>query len=306
MIKRMLFVLLSVLFFLPASVIAGGTGECATKYPIVFAHGFAVQEGMLGILDYFYGVEGAVIARGGETFTTTVNSMDSTENKAKLFAKQVREYVEANGLEKVNIIGHSHGGVYPRYAISLLGLDDVVASFTTIDAPHRGSSGPDMVLEMCRAADWVLGSDPKTVETIVGNTITKIYGNFLGDDNPHALENCYAMTTDYMVNEFNPKVVDNPNIYYQSYAGIIKFISPSNSWATVLWPAIGLREGANDGCVSVWSAKWGNYRGRVTGAWWSNGVDHMRIIGHPFGVTPGFDAPAFYVDIVKDLKQRGY
>jgi triacylglycerol lipase len=41
-------------------------------------------------------------------------------------------------------------------------------------------------------------------------------------------------------------------------------------------------------------------------AWWSPGCDHLNIIGHLFGVTPGFNAPDFYVDLVADLKNQGF
>jgi len=29
-------------------------------------------------------------------------------------------------------------------------------------------------------------------------------------------------------------------------------------------------------------------------------------VGHLFGLTPGFDAPAYYVNIAADLKSKGY
>lgn len=288
----------------PGMVLAGES--CKTLYPVVFAHGFAAKEGMLGFMDYFYGVEEAVAGEGAAYLTTRVNAMDTIEGKAKAFQAQVEDFMLLTGAKKVNIIGHSHGGVYPRYAITMLGMADKVASLTTIDSVHRGSSGPDIVLEMCAAANGITGADPGTTENIVGTVLDTVYANILGDENPHSERNCIEMSTDYMENTFNPVVKDMPGIYYQSYAGVIRFISPSNAWAAVLWPAIGLREGANDGCVSAYSAKWGNYRGKLKGAWWGNGVDHIKVIGQPFGVTPGFDAPSFYVGVVQDLKKRGF
>ncbi len=305
MFRKVIIALLLIFLALPVSSSAMGSfsaqkednsKKCKTIYPVVFAHGFAAKEGMLGFLDYFYKVEEAIVAEGGITFTPTINAMDNVENKAKDFKKQVEDFMLLTNSKKVNIIGHSHGGIYTRYAITMLGMEDVVASHTSIDAPQRGSSGPDMVLEMF----------PGASANIVGDIVDVIYGNILGDNNPNSEDNCREMTTDYMQNEFNPVVVDSPKVYYQSYAGVIKYISPSNSWATILWPAIGLREGANDGAVSEFSANWGNYRGRLTGAWWSNGVDHIKVVGQPFGITPGFDAPEFYTDVVRELVTTGY
>lgn len=40
------------------------------------------------------------------------------------------------------------------------------------------------------------------------------------------------------------------------------------------------------------------------GAWYSAGVDHYNIVGHPFGVTPGFNRNQFYLDLVAELKEK--
>ncbi|MCP4138240.1 MAG: alpha/beta hydrolase [bacterium] len=301
------FILSLLVLFIQTSLFAGGSkneDKCDTKYPVVLAHGFAANEGMFGFLDYFYGIEEALEDEGASVYTTTVNCMDSTANKGVEFRRQVLEILAITNKSKVNIIGHSHGGVYARYAITNLtnkndesNFGDHVASLSTLDAPHQGSSGPDIVVELCGG---------ETGEKILGSVVDFIYGNIVGDNNPNGTQNCYDMQTEYMQKIFNPATPDVPGVYYQSWAGKIKYISVSNAWAAVLWAAIGLREGANDGCVSVYSSKWGNYRGEVTGSWWSNGVDHIRIINQPFGITPGFDAKGFYVDIVDGLKDMGY
>jgi len=304
--KKLVFI--TILLCLSTSLFAGSRAKqfkCDTRYPIVLAHGFAANPGMLGIIDYWYDVEEKLRAEGATVYTTKVNSMDSTVNKAIEFRKQVLQILIISGAEKVNIIGHSHGGIYARYAISNLGLGgdsdlnikSKVATLTSVDSPHRGSSGPDIVVELCNGPAG---------EKILGDVLDLIYGNLLGDSNPNSAQNCYDMQTDYMKNIFNKETLDVPEVYYQSWTGRIKYISVSNIWAALLWPAIAMREGANDGAVSVYSAKWGNFRGVLTGAWWSNGVDHIKVIGQPFGITPGFDAPGFYVDVVKDLKKRNY
>jgi hypothetical protein len=64
-------------------------------------------------------------------------------------------------------------------------------------------------------------------------------------------------------------------------------------------------EGKNDGLVSVASAKWGNYHGKITGASWI-GVNHLAAVDMMWGITPGFNAPHHFVDIVFDLKNKGF
>ncbi|MDA3894578.1 MAG: hypothetical protein PF482_00370 [Desulfobacteraceae bacterium] len=99
--------------------------------------------------------------------------------------------------------------------------------------------------------------------------------------------------------------LDVPGVHYQSWAAKIK-VAPNVIALAPTWIALLATEGPNDGLVSVNSAKWGNFRGVEDAAWWSPGCDHYNIVDQVFGITPGFDAPDFYVDIVEDLKNRGY
>ena len=108
-----------------------------------------------------------------------------------------------------------------------------------------------------------------------------------------------------MTKVFNPNTPNMPGVYYQSWTGKLKSVTGEMMLAPV-WLLIKAIEGDNDGLVPVESAKWGNFRGVLTGAWWSGGVSHWNIIGHIFGVTPGFDAPDFYVDIAAELKEWGF
>jgi triacylglycerol lipase len=115
-----------------------------------------------------------------------------------------------------------------------------------------------------------------------------------------------SLSTNYMVKSFNPNVLNVPGIYYQSYAGRIKTVTPTAIVSTPLNLFISSVDGPNDCMVSVNSAKWGTFRGELTGAWWCGGLDHFMEIGHLFGITPGFSAPDFYVGVAKDLQKRGY
>jgi triacylglycerol lipase len=108
-----------------------------------------------------------------------------------------------------------------------------------------------------------------------------------------------------MQNVFNKNCPDVSGLYYQSYTSKIKYVSNSLV-LEIPWLIALYYEGDNDGLVSVTSAKWGNFRGVIEGAWWAGGVDHLNIVNQFFGITPGFDAPQFYIDMVSDLKNKGY
>ena len=295
--KKIIGIFLVLIFLLPGSVLATGSPDtCDTQYPIVLAHGMGASAEILGIVDYWWGIEDALEDEGADVYITSVNGMDSTAAKAYDFAGQYLYILEQAGAEKANIIGHSHGSIYTRYAISNTGLlDGKVASYTSLAGPHRGSAIADLI--MYNLNDSLISA--------IGGSLDFVYAFVFGDDDPDSVQNGYDLCTDYMINDFNPNTPNASGVYYQSYAAKAKTSCPSvilePTWLIML-----IEEGANDGLVGVESAKWGNFIGIEDAAWYSPGCDHLNIVGHLFGITPGFDAPEFFVDIVSDLKDRGY
>jgi len=295
MIKKI--AILLIILTVPMAAFAGGSKSysCDTKYPVILAHGMGFTDKMFGTIEYFWGVEDKLRDEGGTVFATKVNCMDSTQAKALQFKKQFLQILAITGKSKANIIGHSHGTIYTRYAITNLGLGSKVASHTSLCGPHQGS----------KLADMIVGIVPDSWESFIGQITDAIYILLLGDDNPSSLENAYAVTTSYMKNVFNPSTPNYSGIYYQSWATKIKYLSP-DLILQPSWIIMKFLEGNNDGLVSTTSARWGNFRGVESGAWWGGGVSHATAIGHFFGITPGFNAPDFYKGIVKDLKNRNF
>jgi len=295
--KRFCFILvLSILVYLPVNGFsAGDSAKCDTKFPIVMAHGMGAQAKIVDIVDYWWGLEDALEDEGADVYITSVNGMDSTANKAASFKKQVLEILAITKKSKVNIIGHSHGTLYTRYAITNLGLSDKVASYTGLSGPHRGSSVADFIFKIVPNQGW----------TLVGDALDIVYTFVMGDENPNSLQNGIEMTRPFMQNTFNKNCPDVSGLYYQSYTSKVRYASNSII-LEIPWLICLAYEGENDGLVSVSSAKWGNFRGVIEGAWWSGGVDHLNIVNQFFGVTPGFDAPQFYIDMVSDLKEKGF
>lgn len=297
--STVLLLLVTMLILAPGPAFSGGDPEpCATQYPVVLAHGMGASAEILGILDYWWGLDGVLEDEGADVYITSVNGMDSTANKAADFKAQYLEILAISGASKANIIGHSHGTIYTRYAVSNLGLGSKVASHTSIAGPHRGSA----------VADVIVGIVPDNLEWLVGDTLDFVYAFVFGDSNPNSLQNGYDLTRPYMNNTFNPNTPNVGGVYYQSWAGKIKTMAiDARNWYFVgTWPVLLLHEGANDGLVSVNSAKWGSFRGVEDASWYSAGCDHLNIIGQPLGITPGFDRDEFYVDLVTELKDWGY
>ncbi len=268
---------------------------CNTRYPVILAHGTGGAAEILGFIDYWWGIPDALENEGAEVYMTTVNGMDGTADKAEQFKEQFLQIQAISNASQFNIIAHSHGALYARYAISNLELSPYVKSLTSIAGPHQG-----MML-----ADMIVKNFPGPVKSITGNTLNFVYAYIFGDTNPASFDNVYDVTTDHMQKIFNPNTLNAGTVYYQSWAAKVKYGCP-NIILDPIWRLLAAKEGPNDGLVSVESAKWGNFRGIESAAWWSPGCDHLNIIGHLFGVTPGFNAPDFYMDVVADLKKQGF
>ena len=244
---------------------------------------------------YWYKIPQTLAGDGADCYITDVNAMDTTVNKAIALKTQVLQILAVTGASKVNIIGHSHGCLYSRYMISNLGMGSKVASYTGIGGPQRGSV----------IADLIMNGIPDSLKPAVSGALNLIYAFVFGDTNPNSLQNGYDLVRSYMINTFNPNTPDVKGIYYQSWAGKIVYASSSIVLAPT-WLIMLPFEGDNDGLVSVSSAKWGNFRGVMSGNIICPGVDHLNEVNQLFGVTPGFDALGFYVNMVSDLKSRGY
>jgi triacylglycerol lipase len=301
MARVTLTLIFTVFLAVPSILSAAGTAKnaCETKYPIVLAHGMGTQAKVMQFIDYWGGITTELEENGGEVYITSVNAMDSTANKGLAWKRQVLEILAVTGKAKVNVIGHSHGALYTRYAISNLGLGPQVASHTSIAGPHRGSC----------VAEMILGIIPDTMEPLVGDMLNTLMSFVMGDVNGDTVSNGYDLTRSYMINTFNPNTPDVSGVYYQSYAYKVNNIIGGGPIFSITWLAMLPIEGANDVLVSVDSAKWGNFKGVISGSAGGIGVNHLAAIGLLSGIlyppVTGYDAPEFFAGIASDLKSRG-
>lgn len=266
------------------------TAVCGTKYPVLLVHGIAFRDVTLGY-EYWGEIPEQLRAQGAVVFTGKQDAYAAIEANAELLKKNVMEILQSTESGKVNIIAHSRGGLEARYMISRLGMAGSVASLTTVSTPHRGSVMADIVMEKI--------SDRETASAVIN-----LYSRIIGDKNPDSLKSGFQLTRDYM-DKFNREVPDVNGVYYQSYGSVISSGYPNPLWAS-LYSMMKKADGENDGLVSESSCRWGNFRGLVT----CDGkplVTHADIIG--MNIITGedcFDAVAFYVQVVSELKAMGY
>lgn len=116
-----------------------------TKYPIVLTHGMLGWDNMLGV-DYWYGIPQALRKDGATVYVTQVSQLDTSEARGEQLLEQVEYIAAISGKGKVNLFGHSHGGPTVRYVAAV--RPDLVASVTSIGAPHKGSALADFLRQV--------------------------------------------------------------------------------------------------------------------------------------------------------------
>lgn len=149
--RRLALALVGALALAPATA-AAGNGYTATKYPIVLAHGMSGFDELFGIYAYWHGIPEALAKDGASVFVTEVPQFNATEARGEALLAQVEEILAVTGATKVNLVGHSHGGLDVRYVASV--APDLVASVTTIGSPHHGAELADFLRANVKAGGF--------------------------------------------------------------------------------------------------------------------------------------------------------
>jgi triacylglycerol lipase len=123
----------------------GSSNYTKTKYPIVLSHGMLGFDSLLGV-DYWYGIPSALRRDGASVYVTEVSQLDTSEARGEQLLAQVEDIVAISGKPKVNLIGHSHGGPTIRYVAAV--SPHLVASATSVGAPHKGSATADFIRQV--------------------------------------------------------------------------------------------------------------------------------------------------------------
>ncbi|WP_299008317.1 triacylglycerol lipase [uncultured Shewanella sp.] len=118
-----------------------GNHTTDTKYPIVMVHGLFGFDDIWG-LDYFYGIPQALKENGADVYIASVSPSNTTEVRGEQLRTYIQGVIALTGSEKVNIIGHSHGGPTARYVASV--SPELVASVTSVGGVNWGSTFADV------------------------------------------------------------------------------------------------------------------------------------------------------------------
>lgn len=264
---------------------------CATKYPILLVHGVFFRDSRL--LNYWGRIPAELEKNGAQIFYGEQQSALSIEDSSKELAKKIEEIVTSTGCGKVNIIAHSKGGLDSRYALSQLGSDKYVASLTTINTPHRG----------CIFAEYLLHAAPDKLVKTIEDTYNKAFYT-LGDKSPDFMSAVKCLTNSFCEG-FNKTVPDSSEVLYRAVGSKANNHRSGRFPLNVSYPIVKKYDGDNDGLVALDSMAWGENFTAVYPKG-SRGITHADMIDLNRENIKGFDVREFYVQIVADLKNRGF
>ncbi|AKF81238.1 acetyltransferase [Myxococcus fulvus 124B02] len=213
-----------------------------TLYPVVFAHGLGGFDDLAGF-DYWGDELGNFVGDacdeflelgcnvfldpGQKAFAAQVPPFESSEVRGEILADEIESVMATTGALRVNIVGHSQGGMDARKAARVLYLRRsrrVVDVMVSVSSPHRGSPVAKFVLDtgptVTQLADFLAtiygdvvyeqGNDPiAAVKQLVYNDYDPLDGLTTGArafntnnpmDSRHAAHYASVMTAQFGVN----------------------------------------------------------------------------------------------------------
>jgi len=195
-------------------------GAARTTYPVVFAHGMGGFDDLLGY-DYWGDDYGMFVGDtcsflefpcnedidgNQKSFVAQVQPFQSSEARGLDLANDIEGYMASKGVSRVNIIGHSQGGLDARKAAKVLYQRKgytVVSVLTSVSSPHRGSP----------VAKYILDLGPGVTSVI--DALARYYGNIVygsGNDG-------YAAAKQLVYNDYSSSdgITTGAKVFNQNY-----------------------------------------------------------------------------------------
>ena len=288
-----------------ASLSAYWSGN-STRYPIILVHGFMGWDERWW-LEYFYDVAETLHEDGFSVFAAALDPVASSEVRSRQLLTFVDDVRTCLCAEKVNLLGHSQGGLDARMLVGPLNRADSVASITTIASPHLGFQLADDVI-----ANRGLG--PRFLDALAILASTVFLGPAEDQADFRATLNSMTIESRRIYNETYP---DPPSVPIYSYAGFTGVLSDGGSVCQsgeraspnrgdrvepallAMYGILGGPRTANDGIVPTAACVWGRFMGCLA-------ADHFDQIGQVSGLSDRFNFREFYREHAAFLASEGH
>ena len=264
---------------------------CQTKYPLLLVHGVFFRD--FKHFNYWGRIPEELMKNGATIYYGEHQSAASVDDSARELEQRILRIIRENGYEKLNVIAHSKGGLDMRTALAKTSVAPYVASLTTVNTPHRG----------CEFADYLLNKIPEAQQQAVANTYNSAAAK-LGDPNPDFMAAVTDLTSS-ACSRRNETVRDVPGIYYQSIGSVLAKPSAGRFPLNMTYHLVNLFDGKNDGLVGEKSFPWGSDF-KMLAASGKRGISHGDVIDLNRENFDGFDVREYYVQLVSDLRQKGF
>lgn len=260
-----------------------------TRYPIVLIHGMVGFDDIFGI-SYWYGIPRQLRAGGAEVYVLQVSAFNATEVRGEQAARQIETILATTGADKVNLIGHSHGGPTSRYVASV--YPDYVASVSSVGGVNWGSPIVD-IYQRSATSIPLMGSLASAAANAFGRLLDFLSGGQLPQNAATGLNSLTTADTlrfnarypEGMPTEYcgeGPEQGSN-GIYYYSWSGnrlITNMLDISDAF---MWATGQFMGEPSDGLVPVCSSHLGkvirnNYR-----------MNHLDEVDQLFGIHSSRD-----------------
>ncbi len=274
-------------------------GYTETEHPIVLVHGLSGFDELFGFVDYFNGIPGALAEDGADVYVPQVSAANSTEVRGEQLLAQVQEIVATTDAEKVNLIGHSHGGPTVRYVAGV--APDLVASASSVSGVNWGTP----------VADATAGGELDGLGDIVFSIVDGASGGGLPQDTGAAIqslstEGSVAFNQDFpagVPSEYcgNDGAAEVNGVRYYSWGGDVVKTNLVDVSDPILAATGTLIDEPNDGLVPACSMK----LGQVISVGYE--LNHLDTVNHLFSLTSrnAADPVELYRQQANRLKQAG-
>ncbi len=256
------------------------------KYPIILVHGIAMKQ--LRVLNAFGKIGHRLEEDGHAVFVAPTDGFGRIESNAAQLKAFVVRVLSETGAEQVNVIAHSKGGLDTKYMITDLGMEEKVASLTTLCTPHKGSVIASKIWDF-----------PRPIKRFAAFWIDAFYKLVMKDEHPDSLAACEQLRT---VDESEDTLRFSHDVYCQSYSTSIDKIHHCFVMALPMKLYRHFENTENDGLVSESSARFENYKGRCLDI----PVSHVQIIDIFAKKSQKEQIYAFYRKVCDELCEMGF